>query len=114
MIYSPERKLKQVREFKNYSQEYIATELGISIRAYSKIENGETQLTFKRFNEICSVLNMNPQQLLEFSEVDLLNSRKNLDANIQTDLTPKLIQQYEETISALKEQINLLKLIVYK
>jgi transcriptional regulator with XRE-family HTH domain len=41
MITSPETKIKQIRELKNFTQEHIATELGLSIRAYSKIESGE-------------------------------------------------------------------------
>ncbi|WP_428223531.1 helix-turn-helix domain-containing protein [Flavobacterium sp.] len=114
MISSPERKLKQLREYKNYSQEYIATQLGISIRAYSKIENGETQLTFKRFNEICAILKMQPEHLLGLNEESLFGSFKGKINDANTDLTPKLIQQYEETILALKEQIGLLKLMIEK
>lgn len=37
MILQPEQKLKQIRELKNLSQEYIANQLGLSVRAYSKI-----------------------------------------------------------------------------
>ena len=56
MILSPEIKIKQIRELKNYTQEYVATQLGLTTRAYSKIESGETQLTINRLNEISSIL----------------------------------------------------------
>ena len=42
MIQHPEIKIKQIRELKNFTQEYVATKLNLSIRAYSKIETGET------------------------------------------------------------------------
>ena len=49
MITSPEIKIKQIRELKNITQEYVATQLGLTTRAYSKIESGETQLTINRY-----------------------------------------------------------------
>jgi len=45
MIDHPEIKIKQIRELKNVSQEFVANQLGLSIRAYSKNETGETQNT---------------------------------------------------------------------
>jgi transcriptional regulator with XRE-family HTH domain len=56
MIQQPEIKLKQLRELKNFTQEYMAQQLGLSTRAYSKIETGETQLTINRLNEISTIL----------------------------------------------------------
>lgn len=44
IIDHPEMKIKQIRELKNVSQEFVADQLELSIRAYSKIETGETQL----------------------------------------------------------------------
>ncbi len=66
MIEHPEVKIKQAREIKKISQEYIATQLGISTRAYSKLETGETQLTIQRFNEICTILEVDPIKVLGF------------------------------------------------
>ncbi len=40
-------KLKTLREFNNYSHEYIAGQLNISQVAYSKIESGATQLAIE-------------------------------------------------------------------
>lgn len=48
MIQQAETKIKQIRELKNFTQEYVAQKLGLSTRAYSKIESGETQLTINR------------------------------------------------------------------
>jgi transcriptional regulator with XRE-family HTH domain len=54
MIEQPEVKIKQIRELKNFTQEYVAQKLGLSTRAYSKIETGETQLTINRFLTIAN------------------------------------------------------------
>ena len=36
-------KLKEIRLKNNYKQEYVASELGITQKAYSKLENPENQ-----------------------------------------------------------------------
>ena len=113
MILQPEQKLKQIRELKNLSQEYIANQLGLSVRAYSKIETGETQLTINRLNEISEALGVEPMEILGFDEKQVFNHCKQ-DGYIginHINLPDKLILQYEETIQSLKEQIKLLKLI---
>lgn len=48
MIIDPHFKIRQIRELKNFTQDYMAAQLEMSTRAYSKIESGETQLTVNR------------------------------------------------------------------
>ena len=113
MIEHPEIKLKQIRELKNFTQEYVAGKLNLSTRAYSKIETGETQLTINRLNEISKVLGIEPLEILGFDDKQVFNHCKQ-DGYIginHINLPEKLVQQYEETIQALKEQIQLLKLL---
>ena len=98
---------------KNVTQEYIATQLGLSIRAYSKIETGETQLTINRLNEISKALGIDPIEVLGFDDKQVFNNCKQ-DGYIginHINIPEKLVQQYEETIQSLKEQIQLLKLL---
>jgi len=45
MIHQDEIKIKQLRDLKNFTQEYMERQLGLSTRAYSKIESGEAKLT---------------------------------------------------------------------
>lgn len=113
MIEQPEIKIKQIRELKNFTQEYVAQKLGLSTRAYSKIETGETQLTINRLNEISAILGVGPIEVLGFDDKQVFNNCKQ-DGYIginHINIPDKLIQQYEETIQALKEQIQLLKLL---
>ena len=111
MIDHPELKIKQIRELKNVTQEYIATQLGLSIRAYSKIENGETQLTINRLNEISKALGVDPIEVLGFDDKQVFNNCKQ-DGYIginHINLPEKLIQQYEKTIAVLEDEVKLLK-----
>lgn len=111
MIKQPELKIKQIRELKNITQEFIAKELEISTRAYSKIENGETQLTINRLNEISAVLQVDPIEVLGFDDKQIFSYCKQ-DGYIginHISMPDKLIKQYEETIEALKGQIALLQ-----
>jgi transcriptional regulator with XRE-family HTH domain len=113
MIEQPEIKIKQIRELKNFTQEYVAQKLGLSTRAYSKIETGETQLTINRLNEISKVLEIEPMQLLGFDDKKIFNINNSTGNNGYNNIyfPEKLVNQYEETIQSLKEQIQLLKLL---
>ena len=105
MILQPEIKIKKIRELKNVSQEFVANKLGLSIRAYSKIETGETQLTINRLNEISDALGVNPIEVLGFDDKQVFNNCKqegnfgNGSGNVFNALPEKLIQQYEKTIN---------------
>jgi transcriptional regulator with XRE-family HTH domain len=111
MILQPEIKIKQIRELKNVSQEFIANKLGLSIRAYSKIETGETQLTINRLNEISEALGVDPIEVLGFDDRQVFNNCKQ-DGYIginHINIPEKLIQQYEKTIAVLEDEVKLLK-----
>lgn len=112
MIQQAETKIKQIRELKNFTQEYMAQNLGLSTRAYSKIETGETQLTINRLNEISAILGVQPMEVLGFDDKKVFNFYNSNDINNvkNINMPEKLIKQYEETIQSLKEQIQLLKL----
>jgi transcriptional regulator with XRE-family HTH domain len=52
------KKIRLCRTEKEYSQNYIAYCLNISQKAYSKIENNQTELTVRRLIEISKILDM--------------------------------------------------------
>jgi transcriptional regulator with XRE-family HTH domain len=52
----PGKVIRQYRELRNYSQEYVAKKMGISQNAYSKIENNITQLTVKHVKLLAGIL----------------------------------------------------------
>ena len=54
-MYNYHDKIRRIREAKDYKQEFMAAKLNISQRAYSSIENGQTQLTVERLFEIIKI-----------------------------------------------------------
>ncbi len=111
MITNPETKIKQIRELKNLTQDYVASQLQLTTRAYSKIESGETQLTINRLNEISSILEIEPLEILGFDDKQVFNNCKqegNIGIN-HINVPEKLIQQYEKTIQVLEDEVLLLK-----
>ncbi|KGN69590.1 MULTISPECIES: helix-turn-helix domain-containing protein [unclassified Porphyromonas] len=118
-IEHPERKIRQIRELQDITQEYMADNLGISTRAYSKIETGETQLTIGRLNQISEILKVEPIQILGFDDKKIFNFNNTAPNSTwhnyeeyHNSPSEKLIEQYEATIEALNGQITLLKQIL--
>jgi transcriptional regulator with XRE-family HTH domain len=117
MINQPEIKLKQLRELKNFTQEYMANQLGLSTRAYSKIETGETQLTINRLNEISKILEIDPIEILGFDHQNIFNNC-NQEGNYNTigsstyKMPDKLIEQYEKRIQQLESEVLFLRTLV--
>ena len=56
--------IRKVREYRNYTQEYLAAKLCISQNAYSKIELGYTKITVDRLLHIAEILDTDPYQLI--------------------------------------------------
>jgi transcriptional regulator with XRE-family HTH domain len=57
--------IRQYRELRNYSQDYVARQMGISQNAYSKIENGITQLTVNHIKQLAKILEVSLTDLLK-------------------------------------------------
>lgn len=117
MISQPEVKLKQLRELKNYTQEYVATQLGLTTRAYSKIESGETQLTINRLNEISEILGIDPIGALGFDHKNIFNNctqegNNNTFGISHYNMPDKLIEQYEKRIHQLESEVLFLRALV--
>lgn len=62
--------IRKIREFRNYTQDYLAAKLSISQNAYSKIELGYSKLTLDRLFQIAIILEVEVIQLLnlDYSE----------------------------------------------
>lgn len=58
--------IRKIREYRNYTQDYLAAKLAISQNAYSKIELGYSRITLDRLFHIASILEVEVTQLLYF------------------------------------------------
>lgn len=104
------KSLRQLRELKNYSQEYMAVQLRICTRAYSKIETGETQLTVKRLNEVSKILGISPTEIMVFDHEKIFETKP--QGGIKNEIPQKLIDQYEQRIQHLEKEIVFLRSLV--
>jgi len=61
--------IKNIRELKNFSQEYVATEIGLSQPQYARIENGTTIPKIDRLQRIADVLEVDLSTLLSTTNI---------------------------------------------
>ena len=65
-------KIRNMRIFRNYSQDYLAAKLKVSQNAYSKIELGRTKVTVEKLLTIADVLETDACDLIsEDKEIKL-------------------------------------------
>ena len=56
--------IRKIREYRNYTQDYLAAKLSISQNAYSKIELGYSKITLERLFQIAIILDIEVVQLI--------------------------------------------------
>ena len=93
------------------------TQIGLSTRAYSKIEIGETQLTIIRLNEISRVLGIEPMEILGFDHNNIFNNciQEGDNSTMGTSnylASDKLMQQYELRIQQLESEVVFLRTLI--
>ena len=100
------RNIKQIRELKSFTQEYMAQELGISQPAYVKIEQGLTILKIDRLQQIADILEVDISTLLNTTNIfniifqaqavqsGYINTQNN--NTIDIDMLKKIIQEVIE------------------
>ncbi len=103
--------VRKIRELKGFTQEYLASKLGISQRAYSKIESSETRIDWGKILKIADVLNISPNDLILFDDNHIFNSsNQSLKSEATINNIPdKLIDQFENRIKQLESEIEFLK-----
>lgn len=66
--------IRKIRELRNYTQEYMADQLGLSVSGYGKIERSDSDINLSRITQIAEILNVSRTSLLEFNSNDLLKN----------------------------------------
>lgn len=105
------KKVRQLRELKGYSQQYMADKLSVSQRAYSKMETNETRLDWSKITKIAEVLEMDPMDMISFDD-NLIFNNCNQSGKFEqfiNQIPDKLIEQYESRINFLEKEILFLR-----
>jgi transcriptional regulator with XRE-family HTH domain len=112
-------KIKKLRELKNLTQTHLAQELGVTQSAYSKIEIGESEVTYSKLEKISSVLGMKPEDVITFNESMVFNVMNNQNGgnvfgDINNTISETERQLYQDQITLLKDEVAYLKLMLEK
>ena len=101
------KRIKKLRELRNYTQTYMSVELEISVSAYSKIERDETEISLKRLEQISEILNVSVNGIMQFDEKTLIENANlnDLKSNRSTNIEP-LIEQMRNEITFLRSIID--------
>ena len=115
------QKIKKLRELKNYTQSHVAEGIGLTQSAYSKMEQGETEVSFSysKLEKVAGVLGMRPEDIISFNESMVFNVMHNTHSNnglvIQNGkLTDNEKEIYQDQIRILKDEIAYLKKLLDK
>lgn len=109
-------KIRKIRELKGYSQEYVASQLSLTTKGYSNIENNITKVSIERLASICSIFEITPEAMIDFDleksikEVSFLSkNQKENDSQVILSLVEKERELYETRISDLESQVEFLR-----
>jgi transcriptional regulator with XRE-family HTH domain len=104
-------KIKKIRELKNYTQEHIAVQIGITQAGYSKIERGESDIPISKLYEIAKVLDVKMEDILLFDQHKFFNSFNNANDNTIDSISlpsknDKMEKLYEDKITVLEKLLQ--------
>ncbi len=83
--------IKNKRKHSSISQKEIAEKVGISPQAYSNLENGKSEITLKRLDEILEVLGIQDEDIIQ-GELEIKQIRK------------EVLEEVINSIAKLKEE----------
>ena len=58
-------KIKEIRKRKNFSNEYVAIQMEISVKDYKKIENGKVDLKLSKLDKLVKILGIKKSDLFQ-------------------------------------------------
>ncbi len=118
-------KIKKLRELRNFTQEFVASEIGITQESYSKIESNRVSPTMERLTKIAKALSIEITDLFKFDENFIFyNSFQNQkessnyfnsdNISSKEDFFKILLSQHKDEVKALKEEIVFLRSLIKK
>ena len=93
------KRIKEYRENKDLTQEYMARELNIAPNHYGRIERGENACTLSKLIQICNILKITPNDLL----AELIISR---DSSVETEIQKLNVNDKEAVLKYVEYLIS--------
>ncbi len=118
-------RLKKIRIEKNVSQDFLAKKIGITQKAYSKIENNETKLNVEVLQKISDILEVPVESFFKGSSSPVLNDfsnrsggdnvvYKNGSVEKVEELYEKILKAKDQVIQSKTDEVETLKLVIKK
>lgn len=115
-------KIRKVRELRDFTQEFMASQLGKSQTAYSKLERGEVDVSFSNLTRIAEILEIDVMQLLTFDGSSFIANKETSSASttakevsnvmVQLGLSDRERELYERKIQSMQDEILFLRSLV--
>jgi transcriptional regulator with XRE-family HTH domain len=74
-MYNISKNIKKIRELKGITREQLASDLGMSVSGYSKIERGEVNLSLSKTQKISELLGVDISKTLHFDATQIFNEQ---------------------------------------
>lgn len=100
-------KIRKRRVEMGYSQEYMAIQLGVSQKTYSRIENEQSKIDLKKLLEIAKILETSAFYFINAD--DTVNNKKGYNNILNNKDTSIERKQYERMIELLEVENSFLK-----
>jgi transcriptional regulator with XRE-family HTH domain len=97
------KNIRTLRHQRNWSQEDVASRLGISIPAFSKIETGVTDINLSRLEQIANIFEVSVVTLLSLEYVEQPNIQ-----DVSLNIIQKKLMDREAEIASLQRKVILL------
>lgn len=99
------QQIRFLRELQGFSQEAVASSLGISQQAYQKLESGRCRICTERLQKIADFFELDAKLLMQFDKKDFIkylqgNSNGN---SFERKLLKRKLEAISREINALKE-----------
>ncbi len=103
------KKIRQLRLVHNYTQTYVANEIGIKQNTYSLLENGTITITKDRLMKIASIYHLSVDELITWEPGIVNVPNTTSDSNsINSFLDNSLIDELYTKFENLNDTINLM------
>lgn len=108
-------RIRKVREMKDFSQENMSLELGMSVSGYSRIERNEVRITIDKLFQICKILEVRIEDLLSIGNGYKFYKSGYYQDDLGTNSSPLSMDElYKFQIDMLTEEVRYLREILSK
>lgn len=108
-------KVRKLRELRNYSQEYMATQLGLSQSNFARMEKNEIAINDERLQQIADILGTDVETIKNFDDAIIFNitqgnnSAAGVNCQVHNyQISQEIKQLYEDKIHLLEEKLEYL------